>query len=125
VGHALGSARFAAQSLGWRMLLLDGTADDTVAALLGVDRTEDFTGAEREHPDCLAVVWPADQEHGSNAASIRCRCAWQLTRFPIRRDTPGTAKPTDSVGTNRCQWQILNQVAVAAWKSSTESSVDR
>src|SRR6058998_3479140 len=63
-GHAIGSARIAAQTLGWRMLLLDGTADDTVAALLGVDRPEDFEGAEREHPDSLAVVWPADQAAG-------------------------------------------------------------
>ncbi|MGH8628432.1 MAG: SagB/ThcOx family dehydrogenase, partial [Gammaproteobacteria bacterium] len=58
VGHAIGSARIAAQTLGWRMLLLGGLADDTVAAMLGVDRTEDFEGVEREHPDCLAVVWP-------------------------------------------------------------------
>ena len=68
VGHAIASARIAAQTLGWRMLLLDGMADDTVAALLGVDRPEDFEGAEREHPDCLAVVWPADQAAGLAAA---------------------------------------------------------
>src|SRR6058998_1262059 len=36
VGHAIGSARIAAETLGWRILLLDGLADDTVAALLGV-----------------------------------------------------------------------------------------
>ena len=47
VGHAIGSARIAAQTLGWRMLLLDGLADDTVAALLGLDRFEDFEGAEQ------------------------------------------------------------------------------
>src|SRR5271169_860507 len=64
VGHAIASARIAAQTLSWRMLLLDGLADDTVAALLGIDRPEDFEGAEREHPDCLAVVWPADQVAG-------------------------------------------------------------
>ena len=40
VGHAIGSARIAAQTLGWRMLLLDGLADDTVAALLGLDRSK-------------------------------------------------------------------------------------
>ncbi|WP_051244737.1 SagB/ThcOx family dehydrogenase [Azohydromonas australica] len=58
VGHALGSARFAARMLGWRMLLLDGQDDDTVASMLGIDRPEDFEGAEREHPDGLAVLWP-------------------------------------------------------------------
>ena len=61
VGHAIGSARIAAQTLGWRMLLLNGVTDATVAAVLGVDRSVDFEGAEREHPDCLAVVWPGDQ----------------------------------------------------------------
>ena len=29
------------------MLLLDGLADDTVAALLGLDRLEDFEGGAR------------------------------------------------------------------------------
>ena len=42
VGHAIGSARVAAQTLGWRMQLLDGVADDTLGALLGVDRIQDF-----------------------------------------------------------------------------------
>ena len=28
---------------------------------------EDFEGAEREHPDCLAVVWPADKAVGRAA----------------------------------------------------------
>ena len=72
VGHAIGSARIAAQTLGWRMLLLDGLADDTVAALLGVDRAEDFEGAEREHPDCLAVVWPDDQAAGRATSTTSC-----------------------------------------------------
>jgi SagB-type dehydrogenase family enzyme len=125
VGHALGSARFAAQTLGWRMLLLDGTADDTLAALLGVDRTADFAGAEREHPDCLAVVWPADQEHGSNAASISvplCLAADALSDS-TRHTWHGKA---NRLSRNKpVQWQILNQVEVAAWKSSTERSVVR
>ena len=56
VGHAIGSVRIAAQTLGWRMSLFIGLADDMVAALLGVDRAEDFDGAEREHPDRIAVI---------------------------------------------------------------------
>ncbi len=58
VGHAIGSARIAAATLGWNMTLLDGIDQDTVAMLLGTDRKEDFGEAEPEHPDCLAVVWP-------------------------------------------------------------------
>ena len=60
VGHAIGTARIAAATLGWKMVLLDAMDQRTVAMLLGVDRTEDFLNAEPEHPDCLAVVWPVE-----------------------------------------------------------------
>jgi SagB-type dehydrogenase family enzyme len=60
VGHAIGAARMAAATLGWQMLLLEDVSDDTLEALLGLNRLEDYEGAEREHPDCVAVVWPAD-----------------------------------------------------------------
>ena len=92
VGHAIGSARIAAQTLGWRMVLLDGLADDTVAALLGVDRAGDFEGAEREHPDCLSVVWPADQAAGlatgktiSFPLSLAPRCCSRLDATSLAR----------------------------------------
>ncbi|MGH8726957.1 MAG: SagB/ThcOx family dehydrogenase [Burkholderiales bacterium] len=123
VGHAIGSARIAAQTLGWRMLLLDGLADDTVAAMLGIDRTEDFEGAEREHPDCLAVIWPAHQTSGlptgktiSLPLSLAPDAVRDLTRHwhgkanRLSRDDP-------------VQWEMLNQVEVTSRKSSTEQKV--
>jgi SagB-type dehydrogenase family enzyme len=124
VGHAIGCARIAAQTLGWRMVLLDGLADDTVAALLGVDRSEDFEGAEREHPDCLSVVWPADQAVGlasgksisfplsfaADAVGELTRRTWHGKANRLSRDDP-------------VPWEILNQVEVTSWKSSTERSV--
>ena len=64
MGHAIGSARIAAATLGWKMVLLDAMDQGTVAMLLGVDRTNDFLNAEAEHPDCLAVVWPAEDVRG-------------------------------------------------------------
>ena len=60
VGHALGSARIAAATLGWTMLLLDGADQNQVARLLGTHRRDDFDEVEPEHPDCLAVIWPTD-----------------------------------------------------------------
>ncbi|HZC80722.1 MAG TPA: SagB/ThcOx family dehydrogenase, partial [Nitrospiraceae bacterium] len=60
VGHAIGSARIAAATLGWNMTLLDGVSHNAVAMLLGTDRTGDFADVEPEHPDCLALVWPND-----------------------------------------------------------------
>ena len=124
VGHAIGSARIAAQTLGWRMLLLDGLADDTVAALLGVDRPEDFEGAEREHPDCVAVVWPADQASGvatgktiSLPVSLGPDAVRELTRH-IWHGKANRLSRDDPV-----QWEFLDQVEIAAWKSSTEQRV--
>lgn len=54
-GHAIGALRFAAALLGWRMKLLPWP-DKDIAAVLGLDRAEDFAGAEREDVDCIAVV---------------------------------------------------------------------
>ena len=124
VGHAIGSMRIAAQTLGWRMLLLGGLADDTVAALLGVDRAEDFDGAEREHPDLIAVIWPSDQAASpatgrmsyvplslaADAVSDVTRLTWRGKANRLSRDEP-------------IQWEILDQVLVASWKSSKQQSV--
>jgi SagB-type dehydrogenase family enzyme len=124
VGHAIGSVRIAARTLGWRMLLLDGLADDTVAALLGVDRTRDFKGAEREHPDCLAVVWPADQGAGVSTGetiSLPRSLAPDVVRESMRQIWHGKANRLSR--DDPVQWQILNQVEVASWKLSTEHGV--
>jgi len=56
VGHAIGALRLAAALLGWRMQLLSGWSDTQIAALLGLDRDSDFEGAEREEPECIALV---------------------------------------------------------------------
>jgi len=110
VGHAIAGVRIAAQVLGWRMLVLDGASDDTVAALLGIDRAADFDGAEREHPDCLAVVWPADRSVASLPLSLPCdvtRLGWHGKANRLSRDNP-------------VRWEIIDEVEAAAWKSSTE-----
>lgn len=124
VGHAIGSARVAARTLGWRMLLLDGVADGTLGALLGVDRIQDFNRAEREHPDCLAVVWPADRAVADSAGEMNSlplflaadavrdstRYVWHGKANRLSRDDP-------------VQWPFLNQVEVASWKPNTEHRV--
>lgn len=56
VGHALASTRFAAGVLGWRMTYDDRMGDDTLAALLGLDRGVDYANAEAELPDAIAVL---------------------------------------------------------------------
>jgi SagB-type dehydrogenase family enzyme len=64
IGHALGALRYAAALLGWRIRLLDSLGDDDIAALLGLDRPDDFIEAEAETPDLLCLI-----EFGENAAN--------------------------------------------------------
>jgi nitroreductase len=59
VGHALASAAMAAACLGWRLQALPAPGDRQVAGLLGLTRPDASHAAEREHPDLLALVWPA------------------------------------------------------------------
>jgi SagB-type dehydrogenase family enzyme len=56
VGHAVGALRFAAALLGWRLHLLPDWSDAQVAGLLGLDRDQDYGDAEREEPECVALV---------------------------------------------------------------------
>jgi SagB-type dehydrogenase family enzyme len=60
VGHAIGALRVAASLFGWRLKVLPRWLDDQIATLLGVDRDQDFERAEREDPDCIAVVTTGD-----------------------------------------------------------------
>jgi SagB-type dehydrogenase family enzyme len=59
-GHALGALRFAAAVLGWRTRFLDRIAHRAIARLFGLDRDDDYRGAEREEAELAAVVTPAD-----------------------------------------------------------------
>jgi SagB-type dehydrogenase family enzyme len=124
VGHAIGSARIAAATLGWKMLLLDGMDQSTVAALLGTDRHEDYADAELEHPDCVAVVWPVgDGRHeaaGDGEVDVSspvsldptivkqlAAARWHGTANRLSRDNP-------------VPWEIIDDVAAASWKSTLD-----
>jgi SagB-type dehydrogenase family enzyme len=59
-GHAIAALRLSAAMLGWRMTLLPRWTDAEIATLLGLDRDIDYADAEREEPECLAVVTAGD-----------------------------------------------------------------
>jgi SagB-type dehydrogenase family enzyme len=59
-GHALAAMRMAASMLGWRLTLLPRWSDSDLSTLLGVDRDSDYDDAEREEPECVAVVASGD-----------------------------------------------------------------
>ncbi len=106
VGHALGTMRFAAAALGWKLRLLDRVGDAAVSQLLGLDREADYAGAEREHPELVALVvrekWASDRglclskELVSQVAASR----WY-----------GTANVLSSE--HGVDWPVIDQVAVA------------
>ncbi|MER2603753.1 MAG: SagB/ThcOx family dehydrogenase [Candidatus Competibacter phosphatis] len=57
-GHAIAAVAYAAAALGWRARLLPGWGDAELAALLGLDRAEDFADAEPESPEIALWVGP-------------------------------------------------------------------
>ena len=57
-GHAMAAVSYAAAALGWQTRLLEAPGDDLVAALLGLDRKQDFMAAEAEAPDALLWIAP-------------------------------------------------------------------
>ena len=83
-GHAIGALRFAAAMLGWRMQLLPLWSDAQISALLGLDRDADYENAEREEPECIAVV---------------CAAGIRDSGFGIRSD------PERSLAARRATWR--------------------
>jgi SagB-type dehydrogenase family enzyme len=57
-GHAVCALRFSAALFGWHLSLVANWPTEAVAALLGLDRREEFPPDEREEPELLAVVTP-------------------------------------------------------------------
>ena len=128
VGHAIGTARIAAATLGWNMTLLGGMDQNTVAVLLGTDRKEDFGEAEPEHPDCLAVIWPARAVRGGE---LEVKGATR--EMPLFLDTTIMRELAGATWHGRANrlshehgvhWDIIDEAAEASWKTeATQSTV--
>jgi SagB-type dehydrogenase family enzyme len=56
IGHALGAIRYAAGVLGWSATLVENIGSGELAALMGLDRTGDFSGAETEDAELLMAI---------------------------------------------------------------------
>lgn len=121
-GHAIGTLRIAAATLGWRAVVLHGLADETVEQLLGLDRAEDFAGAEREHPDLGMLVWPSD-----TAADWRPGAHRALPLFVDPSLASALAKQRWYGKANRLSpedpvpWEIIAEVESATRKPSGEA----
>lgn len=126
VGHAIGTARIAAATLGWNMTVLDGVDQATVGMLLGTDRKEDFGETEPEHPDCLAVMWPSGEVRGIalGVRSDKEGSEGQRT-VPLFLDPvivkelaggPWHGKANRLSREHGVDWDIIEEAAEATWK---------
>jgi SagB-type dehydrogenase family enzyme len=111
VGHALGSLRFAAASLGWRVQLLTEWADAPLATLLGLDRAGDFADAEPETPELLVRV---------------------VTSEASRPSLPPTALPhtewtgrANRLSESRVDWPVIGEVLRASAREAGDATRPR
>ncbi|MEO6202428.1 MAG: SagB/ThcOx family dehydrogenase [Nitrospirales bacterium] len=116
IGHAIGTLRIAAATLGWNLLVLSGTSDETIARLLGLTRKQDFHHAEPEYPELLAAVWPGNLQppptpnlacHEIDDAVLSTG-EWKGTANRLSKDEP-------------VPWEIIDTVTDASWKSTQET----
>ncbi len=124
VGHAIGTVRIAAATLGWTAVALTGASDATVEYVLGLNRVEDFDGAEREHPDVVMVVYPTEHANDWRAGAERvlplcldpdlaCELATpshHVWHGKANRLSPDAPTP----------WEIIDHVAAASRKLTNE-----
>jgi SagB-type dehydrogenase family enzyme len=127
VGHAIGAARVAAATLGWNMVLLDGTDQSTVGSLLGTDRREDYRDVEPEHPDCLVVVWPIEDARRETVdVSGKPESVGEVPLFlndGIVKELAGAQWYGKANRLSRDQpvpWEIIDDAAAASWKTTIE-----
>ncbi|TKB78595.1 MAG: SagB/ThcOx family dehydrogenase [Nitrospira sp.] len=120
VGHAIGTMRISAATLGWNLALLDGTDDDTMAHLVGIDRVGDYVDAEREHPDCVALIWSTETDER--------RAPTQGAHLPLAFESQAARRFVDASWSGQANrlsrespipWEIIDEVAAASWRSES------
>ena len=80
LGHVIGSLSAAASSLGWQISAISQLDTETLATLLGTNRSEDFRGAEPECPEILLNVAPRPVHESQNQHGYEALCSlgdWQ------------------------------------------------
>jgi len=118
IGHAIGSIRIAAATLGWNMVVLSRTSDQTIKSFLGLDRLQDFQKGEREDPELLAAIWP---KHIQPAPSMNLAFEKPPSEVLFSGDWKGEANRLSK--DEPVHWETIDEVAEASWKSMQESEV--
>ncbi len=116
IGHAIGTLRIAAATLGWNMVVLSGTSDDTITHLLGLHRKQDFQKSEAEYPELLAAVWPQTTQAYTEVCLVFEKPSDELLLSGEWQGTANRLSKDDPV-----HWEIIDEVSEASWKSKQES----
>ncbi len=108
-GHAIGALRIAAATLGWSAQVLEGVADETIEALLGLDRGADFEGAERESAELVMAVGPG--EIATRTSSLEREAVQELKgqRWYGKANRLSPGEPV--------AWEAIDRVAAASRKA--------
>jgi nitroreductase len=106
VGHAIGTLRIAAAALGGSARVLDGVADETIEALLGLDRGADFEGAERESAELVMALWPGDVETRTASLEVEVVRELKAQRWYGKANRLSAADPVP--------WEAIDRVAAAS-----------
>ena len=105
-GHAIAAVSYAAAALGWQTRLIHSAADDVVAGLLGLDRSEDFGPAEAEAPD--ALLWVGDPLVPPD-----------LERMRAALDKASWYGRANQLSSGHVQWQDIDSIHRVTHKSLT------
>ena len=105
-GHAIGALRTAAALLGWRLRLLPEWSDAQIAALLGLNRDQDYADAEREEPECIAVV-------GRDPGSGIRDSGFDPNRFVAGAREGSWFGRANRLSADHLEWPIISEVAAA------------
>ena len=103
LGHAVAAVRLAAALLGWRATVLPQWSHETVAAVTGIERDDDFVEAEREEPACVMAVTagepPASLGDGCVLADAIRRGLWSGRASQLSED--------------HVEWTFIDEIARA------------
>jgi nitroreductase len=109
LGHALGTLRYAAATLGWSVELQAEWSDDDIAKLLGLDR-DDFKKQEHESPDIICRI-----NTGSGTMPVDVENL-------LKNAQSGTwfGKADSLRAYHMYKWPVIDEVSIAANKAQTE-----
>jgi SagB-type dehydrogenase family enzyme len=111
-GHAIAALGLSAALHGWQLRPCLDRGDDDVAALLGLNREADFGDAEREEPDTLMIVSPADSPDAKTVAAALDA----LQQAAVGAEWTGKA---NRLSRDHHDWPVIPEVAAACHKPRT------